>query len=83
MKTKRLLFSESGMRAVNALFFLSLLIRDRGLIFAAYTVWIAYLAYCVKRTSSRTAQTAYKGLIAFAAGMLLLNAYGLIRYCTV
>ena len=40
VKIKNALFSERGMKIVNALFFLSLLFRNRGIIFIAYIIWI-------------------------------------------
>ena len=40
---KSILMSENGMKIVNALFLLSILIRNRGIIFAFYSCWIIYL----------------------------------------
>ncbi|MBS6734392.1 MAG: hypothetical protein KH275_04200 [Clostridiales bacterium] len=73
------LFSEKGMTAVNALFLLSLLLRDSGVIFIAYLVWIAYLALGIKNTSSKGIRIINSVLIAFAMLMVLVNLYLLLR----
>ncbi len=73
------LFSEKGMTAVNALFLLSLLLRDSGIIFIAYLVWIAYLALGIKNTSSKGIRIINSVLIAFAMLMVLVNLYLLLR----
>ena len=52
-KIKEALFSEKGMKAVNALFLLAALLRSSGIIFAAYIMWIVYLSVGIKRTSSK------------------------------
>ena len=52
-KIKEIIFSENGMKAVNTLFFLSMLFYRSGLLFVAYIVWICYLVYCIKNTESR------------------------------
>ncbi len=79
MMKKRLLFSEGGMRIVNFLFFLSLLFRNSGVVFFSYTLWAVYLACCIRRASSKAAQVAYTVLLAFAAGMILLNFYYMVQ----
>ena len=73
------LFSEKGMTAVNALSLLSLLLRDSGIIFIAYLVWIAYLALGIKNTSSKGIRIINSVLIAFAMLMVLVNLYLLLR----
>ena len=78
-KVRSALFSEKGMKAVNFLFFLALLLPNRGIIFAAYAVWIVYLAYCVRYAPSKGAQWVYKALIAFAGLMICLNLYFMVR----
>ncbi|HIV13468.1 MAG TPA: hypothetical protein IAA63_10070 [Candidatus Pullilachnospira stercoravium] len=67
------------MTAVNALFLLSLLLRDSGVIFIAYLVWIAYLALGIKNTSSKGIRIINSVLIAFAMLMVLVNLYLLLR----
>ncbi len=78
-KLKNLLFSENGMRIVNGMFFLSLLIPHAGLIFLAYIVWIIYLTFCLKNASSRSGKMIYRGFIGIAAVMILLNIYSMLR----
>ena len=73
------LFSEKGMTAVNALFLLSLLLRDSGVIFIAYLVWIAYLALCMRHTQAKGGRIVYSALMGLAAIMVCLNLYFLLR----
>ena len=72
---KSILMSENGMKSVNALFLLSILIRNRGIIFAFYSCWIIYLAYCIRNTKSKAMQISWAVLIAFAAVMICVNIY--------
>lgn len=76
---KKTLFSEKGMKIVNFLFLLAFLIPNRGFIFIAHAVWIVYLGCCVKSTPSKSAQLVYKTLIVFAAVMICVNLYFLVR----
>lgn len=79
MKIKNALFSERGMKIVNVLFFLSLLFRNRGIILIAYTVWIAYLIYGIRTTSSKAVKTVNFVLFIFAATMIVINLVFLFR----
>lgn len=72
---KSILMSENGMKIVNALFLLSILIRNRGIILAFYSCWIIYLAYCIRNTKSKAMQISWAMLIAFAAVMICVNIY--------
>ena len=72
---KSILMSENGMKIVNALFLLSILIRNRGIIFALYSCWIIYLVYCIRNTKSKAMQISWAMLIAFAAVMICVNIY--------
>ena len=74
-KIKSILMSENGMKIVNALFLLSILIRNRGIILAFYSCWIIYLAYCIRNTKSKAMQISWAMLIAFAAVMICVNIY--------
>ena len=76
---KARIFSEDGMKAVNLLFFLSLFLRRSGLIFAAYTVWIVYLAYGLRTTSSRAMRVVNTLCLLFAVFMLAANAWLLVQ----
>ena len=38
-KMREILLSERGREIVNVVFFLSFLLRNRGIVFAAYVVW--------------------------------------------
>ena len=49
-KLKKIIFSENGMKLVNLMFLLSMLVRNVGFIFVAYIFWIIYLVFCIKRT---------------------------------
>jgi len=77
-KIKEALFSEKGMKAVNALFLLAALLRNSGIIFAAYIMWIVYLSVGIKRTSSKAVKVINSIFILFAALMVLVNACFLV-----
>jgi hypothetical protein len=81
-KLKTLLTSDEGMKVVNLLFLLSALIRNRGIIFISYIMWIAYLVYCIKRTCSKSVRSIYGIFIVFAAVMIALNLYFMMRCVT-
>ena len=74
-KIKSILMSENGMKIVNASFLLSILIRNRGIIFAFYSCWIIYLVYCIRNTKSKAMQISWAMLIAFAVVMICVNIY--------
>lgn len=73
MNIKELLFSENGMRVVNALFILSLLFYRSGFIIVAYAAWIVYLSFCIKHTESKGMKIGYAVLIALAAIIICIN----------
>jgi len=77
-KIKEILISENGMKIVNVLFFLSVCIRNSGIIFAAYIIWVAYLVFCIKHVQTKTVKIVYTVFIIFAVIMILLNGYFLI-----
>jgi hypothetical protein len=78
-KLKTILTSDTGMKVINLLFLLSMLIRKRGIILIAYLVWIAYLVYCIKNISSQFVRIVYGIFIVFAAVMIALNVYFMIK----
>ena len=78
-KIKLFLISENGMKAVNTLFFLSLFVRNRGIIFVAYALWIIYLVYSIKNSSSKVMKTPYKAFVVFASIMILVNACFMLK----
>ena len=71
----KILYSEKGMKIVNILFLLSVLIRNRGIIMVAFLCWIVYLVFCIKNTSSQTPKIIYKIFTVFASTMLLVNLF--------
>lgn len=79
-KVKEILFSDKGMIIVNILFLVSLLVRNSGIIFIAYFVWITYLAFGIKNTSSKAVKIINSAFIIFAATMIIVNACLLINY---
>ena len=74
-KTKNYLCSEKGMRFINVLFALSLLIRRSGIGLIAYLCWGVYLLYCIRCTEQKTMKIMYSILLAFAAAVIGLNIY--------
>ena len=73
------LFSDIGMKIVNAALLLSLLFRNSGIIFVAYALWILYLSFGIRRTSSRTLKAVNAAFILFAAVMIGVNLWALLR----
>lgn len=78
-RLKELLFSQKGMRVVNALFFISLLFYRSGFVFIAYIAWIVYLIFCLKHTESKSGRIIYSVFIGIAAVMVCLNLFFLLR----
>ena len=78
-KIKEILFSESGMKVVNTLFFLSVIFYRSGLLFIAYIAWIVYLAFCIKHTDSKGSKIVYSTFIGVAVIIISLNLYFLLR----
>ena len=74
-KIKTYLCSEKGMRFINVLFALSLLIRRSGIGLIAYLCWGVYLLYCIRCTEQKTMKIIYSILLAFAAAVIGLNIY--------
>ena len=74
-KIKNYLRSEKGMRFINVLFALSLLIRRSGIGLIAYLCWGVYLLYCIRCTEQKTMKIMYSILLAFAAAVIGLNIY--------
>ena len=74
-KIKNYLCSEKGMRFINVLFALSLLIRRCGIGLIAYVCWGVYLLYCIRCTEQKTMKIMYSILLAFAAAVIGLNIY--------
>ena len=74
-KIKKYLCSEKGMRFINVLFALSLLIRRSGIGLIAYLCWGVYLLYCIRCTEQKTMKIIYSILLAFAAAVIGLNIY--------
>lgn len=70
---KEILFSEKCMKLVNLLFILSLLIRNSGIIFAAYLVWIVYLAFGIKNTQFKAVKVTNSIFMIFAIIMIAAN----------
>lgn len=77
-KIREILISENGMKIVNLLFFLSAVIRNRGIIFAAYIIWIIYLVYCIKHVKTKPERIVYTVFLIYAVIMILINGYFLI-----
>lgn len=78
-RIKTYLKSEKAMSTINLVFFLSLLIRNKGIIFIAYLLWIGYLSYCIKSTSSKVMKTVFGILCVFAGVMVLGNLYLMLK----
>lgn len=78
-KMREILLSERGREIVNVVFFLSFLLRNRGIVFAAYVVWGIYLWFCAQYASSKASRIIYRGVMVFAGVMAAVNLYVLVR----
>lgn len=76
-KFKKKLLSEDGMKIVNMLFILLMLIRSAVLAICVFTVWTAFLWYCVNHTKSRGMKGIYLVLMGFAVVVIGVNIYAL------
>ena len=76
-KLKNLLYSENGMRIVNVLLVLALLIRNGALTIVACVLWAAYLAFCAKHAETKGTKVVYYVLIGVAACLILWNVAAL------
>ena len=77
---KEFAFSDRGMKVVNTIFFLSVFIRNQGLILAAYFAWIAYLAAGMKNTSSRAVKAVYSVFVFYAAVIIAVNLCAMLQF---
>lgn len=77
---KKQLFSENGMKIINALFFISFLIPNTYLLIGTFVLWIAFLVYSFKNTKSMVLKIIYGILGIVAAVYVLLNGYFLMIY---
>lgn len=75
---EELLFSDKGRAFINILFFLSLLLKKSGLIFAACAVWIVYLLLCIRRTDAKANRIVYMIMIGIAVVVIGVNAVHLL-----
>ena len=76
-KFKKKLLSEDGMKIVNMLFLLLILIRSAVLAIIVFTAWIAFLWYCAKHTKSKSMKGIYIAFIGFAGVLILVYIYAL------
>ena len=78
-KIKTFLESEKGMGIVNVLFVLSMLIRSSSITSAACVAWIIYLKCFRRKTSSKVVRAVNGIFIMFAALMIAVNLYFMIK----
>lgn len=79
-KVKEILLSDRGMNIINILFILSLFIKNSGVVFAFYLVWIVYLAFGIKESPSKTVKMTTSIFIIFATIMIIVNMCLLLDY---
>ena len=79
-KCKEWLFSETGMRVINVLFFLMMILQG-GPVFGAlaYGCWSLYLVGCIRRAKARWEKVVYGLLLIWAAVNLVLSLWLLVR----
>ena len=76
-KFKKNLLSEDGMKTVNQLFLLLILIRNPIFAICVFSAWIAFLVYSLNHTKSKGMKGIYFMLAAFASVVIGLNIYAL------
>lgn len=69
------LVSEKGMKIVNALFFLSVVIRNKVFITCTFIVWLIYLVFSINHSSSKIMKMIYILLSIYATIIIVLNIY--------
>lgn len=72
-RMKEFLLSDKGMKIVNFLFLIALLIRNTGFILIAYFVWLIYLILCIRNTGSKAKKIINTAFIVFAILMIMVN----------
>lgn len=78
LKLKKLLFSENGMKLINALFFASVLVRNRLFTICVYALWTAFLIYTIRHTKSAVMIVFYTLLTVYTVVTILICAYLLV-----
>ena len=73
------ILSSKAMLIINVLFFFSLLIPNRGIIFVAYILWCVYLIYCIRKTSSKITKVILGLFLCFAIFMIVANLYFMLK----
>lgn len=74
-KAAKIFFSESGMKIINGLFLLYVFFPSRGNFYLIYLLWIAYLIFGIKTSSSRTVKIANAVFITYAVAAIIFNIY--------
>ena len=74
-KLKALFFSEKGMGIVNALFFLSVILRKGVITLFTYLVWAIYLFFCRKHAESKGSRVVYTVFLGIAIILVCVNLY--------
>lgn len=76
-KIKRLLTTESGMRTINLLFWLTIIFRNSIIILITYGLWMFFLFYSLKNTRFRIMRVLYSLFVLFAAFVMILSVISL------
>lgn len=77
---KQYLCSPVGMNLVNVLFWAAILLSQDLIQLIAYGCWIAYLIYCIRRSSSKIVTVVYGLFLVFAAVMVIGGGYTLMNH---
>lgn len=68
------------MNLVNVLFWSAILLSQDLIQLIAYGCWIAYLIYCIRRSSSKIVTVVYGLFLVFADAMVIGGGYTLVTY---
>jgi len=77
-KFKEWIATENAIRLVNVLFFCSAAVRNGIFNLCAFTVWVFFLGYSIKKTELKVMKLLYALLMIYAAGMVIINVHMLV-----
>ena len=76
-KIKRLLTTESSMRTINLLFWLTIIFHNSVITLVTYGLWLIFLFYSLRNTCSRAMRVLYSLFALFAAFVMILSLISL------
>ncbi len=78
-RLKEKMLSDEGMRIVNILYALSLIVLNPIFIICTSILWIAYLVHAFRGTKDRVMRTVFGLLCLCGAAIIAFSVYSLVR----